>query len=160
MILIMSWLVSVGVVLTATQHFHIGTQVNALSEQLSAAEAQREALLSERASSLEETQQLRGALQASSQETLEIREELGAAVLREAQLSRQIEELTQQLASDQERDREDESRLSAAVHENALKVSKDLPSDGRRPNSKLKNRVFREENLDFIFVQNWPALEA
>lgn len=103
-------------------------QVNDLNEQLSSTEVQRDALLSQQASSLEEAEQLRGALQASSQEVLEIREELRVAALKEAQLSRQIEEVTQQLALDQEREQAHESRLSAAINENVLKVSRDLPS--------------------------------
>lgn len=103
-------------------------QVNDLSEQLSSTEVQRDALLSQQAGSLEEAERLRGALQASGQEVLEVREELGAAALREARLTQQIQEVTQQLALDQEREQADKSRLSAAVHENVLKVSRDLPS--------------------------------
>lgn len=101
-------------------------QVNNLSEQLSSTEVQRDALLSQQASSLEEAERLKEALQASSQEVLEIREELRVAALREAELSHQIEEVTQQLALDKEQEQVDKSRLSAAIHENVLKVSRNL----------------------------------
>lgn len=94
-------------------------QVNDLSEQLSSTEVQRDALLSQQAGSLEEAEQLRAALQASSQDVLEMKEELGAATLREAQLSQRVEEVTQHLQQEQA----DKHQLSTAVQENVLKVS-------------------------------------
>lgn len=116
------------VILTTTLSPVSALQVNDLNEQLNSTEVQRDALLSQQASSLEEAERLRGALQASNQEVLEVREELRVAASREAQQSQQIEEMTQQLALDQEREQADKSRLSATVHENVLKVSRDLPS--------------------------------
>lgn len=52
-------------------------------------------------------------------------------MLREAEQSQQMTELTQQLASlqsDWERVNADKSHLSATMHESVLKVSRDLPS--------------------------------
>lgn len=122
------YLFFLDVILTSTTSPFSALQVNDLSQQLSTTEMQRDALLSQQADSLEEAERLRGALQATSQEVLEIRKELGAAALREAQMSQQIKEVTQQLALDQEREQADKSRLSAAIHENVLKVSGDLLS--------------------------------
>lgn len=107
--------------------FHsASSQVHELTEQLNAVQTQRDILLSDQTRSLEEAQQLREALQATCEEMLKIRTDLGVATLREEELSRQFEEATQQLESlhsDQERRDADKSRLSAAVEENVLKVS-------------------------------------
>ncbi|XP_076026646.1 centromere-associated protein E [Genypterus blacodes] len=101
-------------------------QVSELTEELSAAQSQRDTLLSSQVERQQESEQLRDALQASQQEALQLQEEVQAASLRGDQLSLQSDEASEQLdllRSDLERSNAESGRLSASIQETQASLS-------------------------------------
>ncbi|XP_051816800.1 centromere-associated protein E isoform X2 [Acanthochromis polyacanthus] len=100
-------------------------QVCELTEELHAAQTQKDNLLSVQAQCQEEALQLRNSWQTSQDEIMRIQADLSAAALRETELRQQCAEVTQQLDSlhsELERHEAEKSELMASMEERSLKL--------------------------------------
>lgn len=97
-----------------------------MTEELGAVQTQRDSLLTAQAQCQEEAQQLRGSLQTSQDEILNIQAGLSAAAVREEELIAQCADVTQKLdslRSELQRCDAERSQLMATTEDTASKVS-------------------------------------